>query len=57
LHISASIGVANYPEHGERLLLLTKRADEAMYLAKAQGRNAVVLYQSTAVSVASSNYR
>jgi len=41
--ISASIGVAFYPEHGNKLTELTKHADEAMYRAKEQGRNAVVM--------------
>jgi diguanylate cyclase (GGDEF)-like protein len=46
LNISASIGIACYPLHGTSQLELSKCADEAMYQAKAQGRDAVVLYQS-----------
>ena len=46
LNISASIGIACYPLHGKSQLELSKYADEAMYQAKAQGRDAVVLYQS-----------
>lgn len=37
--ISASIGIATYPDHGERELELLKHADEAMYEAKQNGRN------------------
>ncbi|MDH5614624.1 MAG: bifunctional diguanylate cyclase/phosphodiesterase, partial [Gammaproteobacteria bacterium] len=33
-HISASVGIASYPEHGEDVSTLIKRADVAMYVAK-----------------------
>lgn len=45
LHISSSIGVAVYPEHGSEERALLKSADNAMYLAKAAGRNIVKLFQ------------
>jgi diguanylate cyclase (GGDEF)-like protein len=44
-HISASIGMAIYPEHGEDEQQLTNSADTAMYHAKKNGRNQVVTYQ------------
>ncbi|MDQ9169144.1 sensor domain-containing diguanylate cyclase [Oxalobacteraceae bacterium R-40] len=37
-HISASIGVAMYPEAGKDIETLLQRADYAMYLAKAAGK-------------------
>ncbi|MCG8489331.1 MAG: EAL domain-containing protein [Chromatiales bacterium] len=43
-HISASIGVALFPLHGDNADDLLKRADFAMYRAKAIGRNTMSLY-------------
>ena len=37
--ISASIGVSVYPDHGEDIEMLLKKADNAMYLAKQGGKN------------------
>jgi diguanylate cyclase (GGDEF)-like protein len=37
--VTASIGVALYPEHGNDKQTLTKNADRAMYLAKEEGKN------------------
>ncbi|WP_313933156.1 diguanylate cyclase domain-containing protein [Pseudidiomarina fusca] len=41
LEVSASIGVALYPYHAEQLGDLMRQADQAMYNAKAAGRNCV----------------
>jgi diguanylate cyclase (GGDEF)-like protein len=41
LALSCSIGVAIYPQHGVDAIALTKSADEAMYRAKAEGRDCV----------------
>jgi two-component system cell cycle response regulator len=38
-----SVGVAAYPEHGVTAAELILAADSAMYLAKAQGRDRVVM--------------
>ena len=42
-HVSASMGVALYPNHGNTMGLLIRAADEALYQAKAHGRDRVVL--------------
>jgi len=44
LHISCSIGIALYPQHGQTDIQLAHHADHAMYQAKQAGRNQVVLY-------------
>jgi diguanylate cyclase (GGDEF)-like protein len=44
LLISCSVGVAICPEHGETLDTLRRHADQAMYRAKDQGRNAVSVF-------------
>jgi diguanylate cyclase (GGDEF)-like protein/PAS domain S-box-containing protein len=46
IDISASIGVAIYPDHGSDDKTLTRHADAAMYHAKKSGRNQVVLYEA-----------
>ena len=53
-NFSISIGVAFYPEDGETADLLLRRADLALYRAKRDGRNQVVLYQATAEETAPS---
>jgi diguanylate cyclase (GGDEF)-like protein/PAS domain S-box-containing protein len=39
VHLSASIGIANYPQDAEDLVSLTKKSDTAMYYSKCHGRN------------------
>ncbi len=46
LHVTASIGIALYPEHGTDAPSLIKRADIAMYQAKELGRDRVIAYQA-----------
>jgi len=41
LSVTASVGVAAFPEHGEDLDALLKASDSAMYSAKANGRNRI----------------
>ncbi len=53
LHVSASIGIAIYPTHGEDGETLIKHADTALYRAKSKGRNNFQFYHSTINSQAS----
>jgi diguanylate cyclase (GGDEF)-like protein/PAS domain S-box-containing protein len=46
VHVTSSIGIAIYPDHGNGGKELLKNADDAMYYAKASGRNAVKLFQA-----------
>ncbi|MDH3296733.1 MAG: GGDEF domain-containing protein [Gemmatimonadota bacterium] len=41
-HVTVSIGVASWPEHGEEISRLLDRADDRMYEAKLAGKNQVV---------------
>lgn len=52
LGVSASIGVAMFPAHGEDDLALTQHADIAMYEAKARGGDAVYVFHAGEAGVA-----
>jgi len=41
--VTISIGIALYPEHGATAQEILQHADQAMYLAKKQGKNQIVL--------------
>jgi len=44
LRLTASVGIALFPEHGDNLEDLVAHADMAMYQAKSQGKNTWALY-------------
>ncbi len=44
LHVSISIGISSYPKDGTAYEILFKRADKALYVAKANGKNNYVFY-------------
>jgi diguanylate cyclase (GGDEF)-like protein/PAS domain S-box-containing protein len=46
LFVTASIGVALYPRHGESVAELLRNADMAMYHAKNSGKNDVVVFRA-----------
>ena len=45
LQLGVSVGIAVYPLHNENPKKLIKCADDAMYVAKRQGRNCYAIYQ------------
>jgi len=45
LHVTTSIGISLFPEHGSTYNELIKNADTALYEAKAAGRNVYKLFQ------------
>jgi diguanylate cyclase (GGDEF)-like protein/PAS domain S-box-containing protein len=45
LSISASIGIALYPDHGADAIELARHADDAMYQAKQSGRDGLQLFE------------
>jgi diguanylate cyclase (GGDEF)-like protein len=51
LTTSASIGVAIFPFHGLNATDLMNNADTAMYAAKTNGRNTVVIYGEHTVKI------
>jgi diguanylate cyclase (GGDEF)-like protein len=44
--ISLSLGIANFPQHGNKPVQLVAYADQALYQSKENGRNRTTLYQS-----------
>jgi diguanylate cyclase (GGDEF)-like protein len=44
VYLSASIGIAFYPDHGEDMNALIRSADRAMYEAKSSGKNQLSIY-------------
>jgi len=45
INISCSIGISVFPDHGDNELQLMRHADEAMYRAKNEGGNRVLVYE------------
>jgi diguanylate cyclase (GGDEF)-like protein len=54
--ITCSIGIAGFPAHGKHEVELVRQADEALYLAKASGRNKVALPLSDSRMITKTSY-
>lgn len=54
--ISASIGIASYPEHATTPEVLLEASDVAMYRAKRAGRNGVMRYDATSIELSESKH-
>jgi len=52
LNVSASIGVAVYPDHAETAACLLQKSDMAMYARKRSGKNGVQLFDNNMVDIA-----
>ncbi len=52
LYVSASIGIAIYPEHGTTPVLLSRNADRAMYEAKSEQKGAFRIFTQSMHSAA-----
>jgi hypothetical protein len=46
IHLTISIGVSAFPDHGRDIETLVKRADAALYRAKGEGRDRVCIEDS-----------
>ncbi|MFN3201500.1 MAG: diguanylate cyclase [Bradymonadia bacterium] len=51
--VTASMGVASFPTHGHHPQQVIRAADEALYLAKSQGRNRTVIAAAEGVEASS----
>lgn len=45
IHVTASIGVSEYPVDGTEYEYLMRKADKALYLAKEKGKNRHIIYE------------
>lgn len=57
LHVTASLGIAMFPEDGGSFEALSKNADTAMYRAKQEGRNGYCFFTSEMQTRSSRNWR
>jgi diguanylate cyclase (GGDEF)-like protein len=47
--VTVSIGVASFPDQADNAAELFERADQALYVAKGNGRNRTIVYPNTQV--------
>ncbi len=51
VYVTASIGVSIFPKHGDDMLKLIKKADDAMYSAKKSGKNRFMFAKNDKIEV------
>ncbi len=51
LKVTASFGVAGFPEDGRKRSVLIEKADKALYLAKRKGKNRVYIYKQEEIGL------
>ncbi|WP_408608951.1 GGDEF domain-containing protein [Aquicella siphonis] len=49
--ISVSIGIAQFPEHGNSTEVLLRAADDALYASKLHGRDRITVYSPSGASL------
>jgi diguanylate cyclase (GGDEF)-like protein len=54
INVTASIGVACYPQHGGSIEAIKEKADKAMYASKSAGKNRVTVYEIAQQAAAAS---
>jgi diguanylate cyclase (GGDEF)-like protein len=45
VHITLSIGIASFPEHGSSEIEILAKADNALFMAKSMGKNGIIIYE------------
>jgi len=45
VHITLSIGIASFPEHGNSEIEILSKADNALFMAKSMGKNGIIIYE------------
>jgi diguanylate cyclase (GGDEF)-like protein len=45
VHLTLSIGIASFPEHGTSEIEILSKADNALFMAKSMGKNGIVVYE------------
>jgi len=53
--LKGSIGISQYPHHGDKVEELLHHADEAMYSMKSKGKNSFVFYNDSRVEILAEN--
>jgi two-component system chemotaxis family response regulator WspR len=50
IHVTASFGIATFPQDGNGMTMLIEAADKALYVAKHSGRNQIKSYSEEIIA-------